>query len=192
MTITFNGYAIVSADGFIADSSGRMPEAICFEADWAYFRGAIRRADLMILGRHTHELSPSLTNRPRLVASRGVRAVIQENATTWWVNPKEVTPTSAVAVVAGSEAKAMVAGGTGVYGWVLEEGVYDEFHLSIARNVTLGTGRPLLDDINGLESMISAFGAKGLSLQETSWLDEDSGVELLIFRGKGEEIANGV
>ncbi len=192
MTIAFNGYAIVSADGFIADDSGRMPEALCVEADWAYFRAAIRQADLMILGRHTHELSPSLTNRPRLVASRGVRAVIQENATTWWVNPKEVTPASAVAVVAGSEATVAVAGGTGVYGWVLEEGGYDEFHLSVARKIKLGAGRPLLDDIDGLEDAISALKAQGLSLHHESWLDEEAAVELLTFRRNDRDVRDAI
>jgi dihydrofolate reductase len=182
MTIAFHGYAIVSADGFIADSGGRMPEALRFDADWAYFRAALRQADLMILGRHTHELSPNLTSRPRLVVSRGVRAVIQENASTWWVNPKEVTPSAAAAVVAGAAARVAVAGGTGVYGWVLEEGGYDEFHLSVARRVRLGAGRPLLDGIDDLKGVMSAFEGIGLRLQRESWLDEEAAVELLTFR----------
>jgi dihydrofolate reductase len=186
MTVAFIGYAIVSADGFIADANGRMPEVLCFEADWAYFRAAIRQTDLMILGRHTHELSPNLTNRPRLVASRGVRAVIQENASTWWANPKEMTPSSAVAVAVGTDATVMVAGGSGVYGWVLGEDGYDEFHLSIARQVVLGTGRPLLDEIDGLKEIVSVFKAKGLCLEEQSWLDEDAEVELLRFRRIGD------
>jgi dihydrofolate reductase len=192
MTISFNGYAIVSTDGFIAGDNGCMPAALCFEADWEYFRAAIGETDLMILGRHTHELSPSMTKRPRLVASRGVRAVIQENAITWWVNPKEVTPPSAVAVVAGTEAVALVAGGTGVYGWVLEEAGYDEFHLSIARNVRLGAGKPLLDHVEGLDGVVSAFDAKGLSLQEQAWLDEEAAVELLIFRRKDQAVGGRV
>lgn len=181
MTIAFNGYAIVSADGFIADNRGRMPKALCFDADWAHFRAALKQADLMILGRHTHELSPNRTNRPRLVASRGVRAVIQENAVTWWANPKEVTPASAVAAVAGSHAKVMVAGGTGVYSWVLGEATYHTFYLSVARKVTLGTGRPLLDGTSDLTSIFDAFSAKGLAIQERSCLDEVQDVELLML-----------
>lgn len=159
-----------------------MPKSLCFDADWAHFRAALWHADLMMLGRHTHELSPNLTNRPRLVASRGVRAVIQENAVTWWVNPKEVTPASAVAAVAGSHATVLVAGGTGVYSWVLSQATYHAFHLSVARKVKLGTGTPLLDGVDDLERLISAFKAKGLDLQETSWLDGEAAVELLTFR----------
>lgn len=182
MTIIFKGYAIVSADGFIADDSGRMPKALCFEADWAHFRRALDQADIMLLGRHTHELSPSVTNRRRLVASRGVRAVIQENSSTWWVNPEEVTPASAVAVVIGTEAKVAVAGGKGVYDWILDEGGYDVFELSVARNVKLGSGRPLFDSIGSLNEIIGRLGAKGLTLCERSWLNQTAKLELLTFK----------
>ncbi|MEM7045037.1 MAG: hypothetical protein AAF543_19690, partial [Pseudomonadota bacterium] len=151
MDITFKGYAVVSADGFIADRSGRMPDSLRFEADWAYFQAALDAADLTLLGRHTHEAAPNLKERRRLVVSRGVRAVIQEGPSTWWVNPTEVTPATAVVVVAGTSADVAVVGGTGVFGWVLDEGGYQEFHLTIARHVELGAGRPLFDEVSCLD-----------------------------------------
>lgn len=181
MTFAFKGYAIVSADGFIADDRGRMPDALRFEADWTHFQAALDSADVTLLGRHTHEAAPNVNGRCRLVASRGVRAVIQEDARTWWVNPGEVTPSSAVAVIAGTEARVAVVGGTGVFGWILAEGGYDEFYLSVARHVRLGAGRPLFEDAPDLEAALLALESKGLGAGARSWLDEAAGLELLSF-----------
>ncbi|MGI9499716.1 MAG: dihydrofolate reductase family protein [Geminicoccaceae bacterium] len=179
--IAFRGYAVVSADGFIADSHGHMPDALRFEADWAYFQAALDAADITLLGRHTHEVAPNVKHRRRLVVSRGVRAVIQEDACTWWANPKEVTPASAVAVVSGSAAEVAVVGGTGVFGWILDEGDYETFHLSVAHQVRLGAGRPLFDDVDDLDAAIGKLEKKGLLTKQRSWLDQKAGLELLIL-----------
>ena len=186
MAIGIKGYAVVSADGFIADEDGRMPDALRFETDWAYFQTALDAADVTLLGRHTHEAAPHVKRRRRLVASRGVRAVIQEDIRTWWVNPKEVTPTSALAVVAGTSADVAVVGGTGVFGWVLDEDGYQEFHLSVAHGVRLGAGRPLFDGVGDLDAAMARLDEGGLTVQRRSWLDQDAGLELLIFgRSRG-------
>lgn len=181
MAIAFRGYAVVSADGFIADDRGRMPDALRFDADWTYFQAALDAADVTLLGRHTHEAAPNVKNRRRLVVSSGVRAVIQENDTTWWVNPRDVTPASAVAVVSGTKAEVAVVGGTGVFGWVLEEGGYDAFHLSVARQVRLGAGRPLFDAADDLEQAIARLEASGPRTLRQTWLDENEGLELSVF-----------
>jgi dihydrofolate reductase len=181
MGIVFKGYAVVSTDGFIADDQGRMPEALRFEPDWVYFQAALNAADLTLLGRHTHEAAPNARRR-RLVVSRGVRAVIQENASTWWVNPKEVTPTSAAVVVSGSDAIVAVVGGTGVFGWIHDEAGYDEFHLSLAHRVRLGAGRTLFDDVDDLDAAIAKLEMGGLTVVERSWLDREEELELLTFK----------
>lgn len=181
MAVLFKGYAIVSADGFIADDRGHMPDALRFEADWDYFQTALDAVDITLLGRHTHEAAPNIKGRRRLVVSRGVRAVIQENVSTWWANPKEVTPASAVAVVQGTAADVAVVGGTGVFGWILEEGGYAAFHLSVAHHVRLGAGRPLFDDVVGLDEATAKLVAKGMAVVRRSWLDEEAGLELMIF-----------
>lgn len=182
MTITFRGYAVVSADGFIADDRGHMPDALRFEADWAYFQAALDAADITLLGRHTHEAAPNLKRRRRLVVSRGVRAVIQEDARTWWVNSEDLAPASAVAAVAGTPADVAVVGGTGVFGWILEEGGFEEFHLSLAHQVSLSAGRPLFDDVEGLDAAIAKLEASGLETKERSWFDHEAGLELFIMR----------
>ena len=181
MAIAFKGYAVVSAEGFIADARGRMPDALRFDADWAYFQAALDEADITLLGRHTHEAAPNVKNRRRLVVSCGVRAVIQEDDRTWWANPREVTPTSAVAVVAGTTANVAVVGGTGVFGWILAEGRYDAFHLSVAGHSRLGAGRPLFDRVDSLEEASGRLETHGLKVIRRAWLDEDEGLELLVF-----------
>lgn len=179
MPILFKGYAVVSADGFIADDQGQMPDTLRFEADWAYFQAALDGADITLLGRYTHEAAPNAKGRRRLVVSRGVRAVVQEDSLTSWVNPRDMTPASAIAVAVGAEAKVAVAGGTDVFSWILEDAGYDEFHLSIAHKVKLGVGRPLLNDIRRLEDAMRAFEATGLRIKSRLWLDEQAGLELL-------------
>lgn len=185
-TISFKGYAVVSADGFIADHDGHMPDALRFEADWAYFQAALDEADITLLGRHTHQAAPNARRRRRLVVSRGVRAVIQEGADTWWVNPRDVTPASAAAAVLGSgppgaSKTIAVVGGTGVFGWILDEGGYDEFHLTIAHQVRLGAGRPLFDNIGDLETALGILKHHGHDIVERSWFDEEAGLELLVL-----------
>lgn len=185
MTIGLKGYAVVSVDGFIADSRGRMPDALRFEADWAYFQAALDAADVTLLGRHTHEAAPNVRGRRRLVVSKRVRAVIQGDASTWWVNPREVTPTSAITVVTGTEAKVAVVGGTGVFDWILKEGEYEAFHLSIAHQVRLGAGRPLFGGADGLDAAVSKLEGGGLEVKERSWFDRQAGQELVIFERSG-------
>lgn len=179
MTTTFMGHAIVSMDGFIADDHGRMPDALCFPSDRAHFQKKLDAADIILLGRHTHEAMPPADRRRRLVVSRGVRAVIQENASTWWVNPREVAPASAVAVVAGTEAAVAVIGGTGVFSWILAEAGYDDFGLSIAHRVRLGAGRSLIDGVDDLDGALSKLKDGDLHIRERSWLDETAALEHL-------------
>ncbi|MDH3660236.1 MAG: hypothetical protein OEU92_09430 [Alphaproteobacteria bacterium] len=181
MAIGFKGYAVVSANGFIADDRGCMPEALRFEADWDYFQAALDAVDVTLLGRHTHEAAPNAKGRRRLVVSRGVHAVIQENASTWWVNPREVAPEAAVAVVSASATEVAVVGGTGVFGWILDACGYDAFHLSIAHGVRLGAGRPLFDGASDLDAAIAKLEDRGLNAKRRSWFDRDAGLELLIL-----------
>ncbi len=188
MTITFKGYAIASADGFIADDHGRMPDALRFDKDWAYFQAALDGADITLLGRHTHEAAPNAKRRRRLVVSRGVRAVIQEDVRTWWVNSEDVAPESAIAAVAGATADVAVVGGTGVFSWILEECGFEEFHLTVAHRAKLGAGRPLFEGIDGLDTAIAKLEMEGLTVSQQSWFDEEAGLELLVLRRPDRDV----
>jgi hypothetical protein len=73
-----------------------------------------------------------------------------------------------------------------VFGWVLEEGGYDSFDLSVARNVRLGAGRPLLDGADDLEAAIARLTASGLHAGPRVWLDESVGLDLVTFAREGD------
>lgn len=182
MAIAFAGYAVVSAEGFIADREGCMPETLRFDADWAYFQAALDSADITLLGRRTHAAAPNVKQRRRLVVSGRIRAIVQEDASTWWVNPEDVAPASAVAEIVGADAEVAVVGGTGVFDWILTEGGYDTFHLSLARKVRLGDGRPVFDGISDFADVLTKLEAGGLSIGPRSWLDRKAELELLILK----------
>jgi len=187
MTIIFKGYAIVSADGFIADAAGVMPDVLRIDADWAHFQAALDAADVTLLGRHTHEAAPNVKQRRRLVVSRRVRAMLRDEDGAWWVNSDHVTPASAATVVAGSTANVAVVGGTGVFSWILDDVGYKEFHLSVAHHVRLGAGRPLLDGADGFDDAVETLRDHSLILERRRWLDKDAGLELLIFSNSERE-----
>lgn len=106
--LRFEGHALVSADGMIADAQGRMPPELHHDADWAQFQAALDRAAIVASGRKGHEAHPNPSRR-RLVLTRAVsRIERQGNATLW--NPAvtglaevlgELGITSGVVAVAG-------------------------------------------------------------------------------------------
>src|SRR6218665_3301809 len=72
--LAFEGHAIVSVDGMIADATGEMPPALRNEADWRLFQAALDRASLVALGRIGHRRHPN-PRRRRLGLTRGVTAL---------------------------------------------------------------------------------------------------------------------
>lgn len=175
------GYAVTSADGFIADAVGAMPDALKFEADWAYFQNALDQANITLLGRRTHEAAPNVRQRRRLVVSSRVRKVQQEDDTTFWVNPEDVDPSTVFVGLAGAKARIAVVGGTGVFDWILASCGFSEFHISLAHHVRLGAGRPLLSGIRDLDDAVSKLERRGLVLRQHSWFDQEAGLELLVY-----------
>jgi hypothetical protein len=64
-----HGYAIISDDDCIADAYGQFPDALRNEADWDYFQAQLDRADLILLGRRSHEAAPNAKRRLRMIMS---------------------------------------------------------------------------------------------------------------------------
>src|SRR5271165_963156 len=69
------GYAIVSSDGMIADSTGVMPVALQLDADKAWFEAALESVGAVIHGRHSQEIQPKSPLRRRLILTRSVAGV---------------------------------------------------------------------------------------------------------------------
>ena len=82
----FEGHAIVSADGMIADRDGNVPAALRNEADWHQYQAALDAAVLTVTGRRGHERNPN-PGRRRLVLTRSVKALAPDprdpRATFW-------------------------------------------------------------------------------------------------------------
>lgn len=68
----------------IADSSGRMPEQLKNDADWAYFQSQLDLSQLVLVGRRSHDAAPSTGRRKRVVISRSVSDLDQRVNDVWW------------------------------------------------------------------------------------------------------------
>lgn len=170
------GHAIVSADGFIADTDGRMPQALMIEADWLRFQAELDAATLTLLGRLGHEAHPNVKARRRLVATTSVA-----NLTPGAPGPGRVDlfNPEAIALEAvldrlfpePASARVGVVGGTRVFDLVLETCGFARFDLVVARAVTLGAGRPCFSaqtDSLGPQAILKR---RGYRLHGTEMLD---------------------
>jgi dihydrofolate reductase len=178
--LALTGYAVVSADGFIADRNGRLPDSLRFEADFAYFQSALDQADLTLLGRKTHEAAPNVKRRLRLVLSRKVRALTRTDDVTWWLDPGDGRLQPALQRLATGTGRVAVVGGTAVFELVRQTVGYAGFDLSVAKDVRLGAGRPIFPgaDLAAAEDLL---GRHGLEAEETRWLDRRAKLELRRF-----------
>lgn len=178
----FDGYAAVSADGFIADAEGRMPEALKFDADWDYFQTALDQADVTLIGRRTHEAAPNVKNRARLVFTSRVDGLDKDDEVTCRIDPARADPCAALAERFGRAASVAVVGGQGVFDWVLSNPGFSAFHLSLAHDVRLERGRTMFKQAFDLETGVALLRSSNMRLSHQTWLDRDAGLELLVYR----------
>lgn len=182
----FQGYAVVSADGLMADADGRMPDQLKFDADWDYFQSALDRADVTLIGRATHEAAPNVKKRRRLVFSSRVQGILRDDETTFWADPMKTDANAVLTEMAGPGADVAVVGGQGVFDWVLSKPGFSSFHISLAHHVRLGSGRHIFRDAADLEAAILLLQERGLTLSRQVWFDQDAGLELLVYgKAKG-------
>lgn len=141
MGVRFEGHAIVSADGMIADADGRMPVALHDDADWTQFQTALDRAALVLLGRKGHERHPN-PGRRRLVLTRGVTGLGREAGAgeAWLWNPAAVPIDAALATLGIGDGAIAVTGGTGTFD--LFAPLMTAFVLSEAHGLVLPGGTP--------------------------------------------------
>lgn len=142
------GYAIISADGMLADAQGVMPPSLKIEADQKFFHGSLDKADALVHGRHSHEGGPNAPKRPRLIVTRRVPALARHpdnpNAVLW--NPGGASFADAWKMLGVDGGLLAVIGGTEIFGIFLAIG-YDAFHLTRADHVRLPGGRPVFPQV---------------------------------------------
>ena len=141
------GYAIVSADGMIADASGAMPAPIRNDADQRFLQTELDRAAAVVHGRRSYEGGPRAARRKRLIVTRRVAAVAPDPSNSYaclW-NPAGAKLEEALAALGVAEGAVAVIGGTDVYGLFLP--LYDSFHLTRAAHAQIPGGRPLFPQV---------------------------------------------
>ncbi len=137
----FDGHAIVSADGMIADAAGMMPDALRNDADWQAFQAALDRAALVVVGRLGHRRHPN-PGRRRLVLTSAVAAIEPDPAdalAALW-NPAGIALADVLGSLPLRGNMIAVTGGKRVFDTFL--GHYDRFVLSESHNCVLPAGIP--------------------------------------------------
>jgi dihydrofolate reductase len=175
-------YAIVSADGMLADAQGQIPAALKVEADQQFFHRGLARAAAVVHGRHSYESDPVDADRPRLIATRTVAAIARDPArpkALWW-NPRGASLEEAWTALAPPPGMLAVIGGPDVYGLFLDIG-YDVFHLSRVPDIRLPGGRPVFPEIGPNRSPEEVLAGHGLKPGPQQVLDAAAGVTLVSF-----------
>lgn len=179
------GYAIVSADGHIADRDHHMPDLLKNDEDQRFLGEALDQADLLVHGRHSHEGHEGAERRRRLVVTRRIPAIAPNsdfpNAISW--NPAGATFEAACAAHGLHSGFVAILGGTEVYSLFLDIG-YERFHLSRSRFVLLPGGLPVFgrERDDGLAE--EALRLAGLEPGPEQTLDQACGVSVVEWRRK--------
>jgi dihydrofolate reductase len=172
------GYAIVSADGMIADRNGEMPETLRNDADQRFLQSAMDRAAVIVHGRHSHEGGPRAATRKRIIVTRQIAAVAPDrthpNAVLW--NPAGATLEQAMAALGVGDGTIAVIGGTEIFGWFLP--LYDAFHLTRAAHAHMPGGRPLFPQAGPGTTPQDVLGRYGLRAGPPRDIDAAAGITL--------------
>ncbi len=177
MSIRVEGFAIVSEDGMLADSSGLMPYALVVEADQHFLSDSLDRVDLIVHGRNSHENQARSPQRRRLIATRKIKSVEPaenfSHALFW--NPAGLPLEKAAEMLGVRNGTVAVLGGTEIYGLFLRR--YDVFHLSRQSGFRLPGGRPVFPEVPKWNPE-DVLASSGLIQGPQRLLDETRGVTM--------------
>lgn len=156
------GYAVVSDDDRIADATGQMPASLNNDAEWTFFQNGLDAADVTVLGRRSHNVTPNHRRRRRLVMTRSVGSVEGHGEIVLW-NPDGVSLEIALEAFDCKIEHIAVAGGMDVFDFFLQgPNRYSVFHLSRIIGVKLpgGTGVFNAVETKGMTAaqVLSSFG----------------------------------
>jgi len=175
------GYAIISADGMIADGNGAMPDCIRNDADQHFLQTAMDHAAAIVHGRRSHEGGPRAANRKRLVVTRQVPALAadpsQPKALLW--NPAGASLEQAIDALDVGTGPIAVIGGTEVFSLFLQ--LYDVFHLSRATRAKIPGGQPLFSALSATATVDDVLIRHGLRPSSPRDIDAAAGITLTNF-----------
>ena len=175
-----SGYAIISADGMIADHDGRFPDSLRHDADWDNFQAELDRSAATVLGRLSHEAAPNTRDRLRIVATSRSPGLVRGSDAYWW-NPGSLPIDQLMNDVLPNGGRVAVAGGRAVFDMFLQWG-YSEFHLTRRSTVLLPGGVHLFSPVTKDVSPESVLSQSGLTL--TTRRPLDSQTELLVWTAR--------
>jgi dihydrofolate reductase len=181
--LRIEGFAIVSADGMLADADRRIPPGLIVKTDQEFFQGSLDQAALVVHGRHSHEGGPRSAGRFRLMVTTSTPSLAPNaphpKSLLW--NPRGASLEEAWARLGASSGVCAVIGGPRVYQLFLEIG-YDAFHLSQAANVRVPGGLPIFPDVGPQRSLGDVLARHGLVPGPERVLDAAAGVTLVTWR----------
>jgi hypothetical protein len=181
------GYAIVSADGAIADANGAFPTALTFESDKRYYERELDRVDAIVQGRNSYEYQTNSAVRRRLTLTRKVGALAPdpERPKGFLWNPDGASLAQACSALGLTGGTLGIIGGTHVFDMFLAIG-YDCFHLSRAEKVTLPGGPPVFSMVRPGVSPEDALVQFNMSPGPRQILDAANAISLVDWTRKAE------
>jgi dihydrofolate reductase len=172
------GYAIVSADGMIADGNGAMPDAIRNNADQRFLQSELDWAAAVVHGRHSYEGGSRAARRKRLVVTRQIASIAVDpslpNAFLW--NPAGATLQEGLAKLGVGDGTVAIIGGPDVFGMFLP--FYDAFDLTRAAFAQIPGGRPLFPSVGPRLSPDDVLAGQGLKPGAPHDIDAAAGITL--------------
>ena len=175
------GYAIISADGMIADAAGVQPPGLMVKADQGFFHRGLDRAAAVAHGKHSAEGGADGASRKRLILTRRIPSLAPHpqiaRALLW--NPAGASLEQAWQALDAGDGILAVIGGTDTFGLFLDIG-YDAFHLTRANQVRLPGGRPVFPDVPA-RTPEDLLAAHGLVAGPPQVLDATAGVVLVTW-----------
>ena len=180
LKVEIHGYAIVSDDDSIADASGRTPDVLRNDADWAYFQAELNASAVTVLGRLGHEANPNPRGRRRMILSSSSPG-LEQRPDGWWWNPEALPWEQAIRTVLPGGGRVAVPGGRRVFDLFLAIG-YDAFHLTRAEGVSIPDGVPLFSGCRDGASAEALLAERGMKPEPRLILDPAGPVSLTIWR----------
>jgi dihydrofolate reductase len=172
------GYAIVSANGMIADANGTMPKAIRNDTDQRFLQTELDRAAAIVHGRHSHEGGPRAARRKRLVVTRQIASIATDpslpNALLW--NPAGATLQEGLAKLGVDSGTIAIIGGTDVFSMFLP--LYDIFQLTRATFAQIPHGRPVFSPVGPSLTPEDVLAGHGLKSGPRLDIDATAGITL--------------
>jgi dihydrofolate reductase len=180
-SLRIEGFAIVSADGMLADHHGHMPDTLKIEADQRFFDASLDRVAAVVHGRHSHEGQANSPRRKRLIVTRRISAIEPDpqNPLACLWNPAGASFAAACAALGVAEGTVAIIGGTEVFGLFLDPG-YDAFYLSRANKVRLPGGRPVFPQVPS-QTPEGVLASNGLRPGERRVLDAQADASLVTW-----------